>query len=290
VLEGADLEEQIGSFIDDVVEGFVRGATEGFPEEWQLEELWVQLRQIWPVGVDLKVLEKEAGDVANIERDHLIEVLKQDAHDAYDRREAEVGSEVMRELERRVVLSVLDRKWREHLYEMDYLREGIYLRAYSQRDPLVEYQREGFDMFAAVMDGIKEEAVGFLFNLEVQVEDDEPVEEEFEPMRAELPSQTRELATDPGLIDLAKQPGNVGKETPQIRAKGLEKPKQPQNLAYSAPSEQGEAEVAGVTASNADDEFADVGRNQLCPCGSGKKYKRCHGAPGGPTGLTARVS
>ena len=78
----------------------------------------------------------------------------------------------MRELERRVLLSVLDRKWREHLYEMDYLREGIYLRAYSQRDPLVEYQREGFDMFAAMMDGIKEEAVGFLFNLEVQVEDE----------------------------------------------------------------------------------------------------------------------
>ena len=207
VLEGADLEEQISTFIDDVVEGFVRGATEGFAEEWQLDELWVALRQIWPVGVDLKVLEKEAGDVANIDRDHLIEVLKQDAHDAYDRREAEVGSEVMRELERRVVLSVLDRKWREHLYEMDYLREGIYLRAYSQRDPLVEYQREGFDMFAAVMDGIKEEAVGFLFNLEVQVEeDDEPVEEEFEPMRAELPSQQRELASDPGLIDL-KKPG-----------------------------------------------------------------------------------
>ena len=94
----------------------------------------------------------------------------------------------MRELERRVLLSVLDRKWREHLYEMDYLREGIYLRAYSQRDPLVEYQREGFDMFATMMDGIKEEAVGFLFNLEVQVEDDEDdeAEEEVEveePMR-----------------------------------------------------------------------------------------------------------
>ncbi len=93
----------------------------------------------------------------------------------------------------------------------------------------------------------------------------------------------------PDLIDL-KKPANVGRETPQIRAKGLEKPKQPQNLSYSAPSEQGEVEVAGATASNADDEFADVGRNQLCPCGSGKKYKRCHGAPGGPTGLTARIS
>ena len=120
---------------------------------------------------------------ANIDRDELIEQLKADAQAAYDRREAEVGEEVMRELERRVVLSVLDRKWREHLYEMDYLREGIYLRAYSQRDPLVEYQREGFEMFAAMMDGIKEESVGFLFNLEVQVEEDDEDEDD-EPMVA----------------------------------------------------------------------------------------------------------
>src|SRR3982750_4963075 len=96
----------------------------------------------------------------------------------------------MRELERRVVLSVLDRKWREHLYEMDYLREGIGLRGYAQRDPLVEYQREGYDMFMAIMDGIKEESVGFLFNLDVQLvdEDDEPVEEVEEPLQRELRS------------------------------------------------------------------------------------------------------
>src|SRR5204862_3199710 len=113
----------------------------------------------------------------NLDRDELIETLKKDAHTAYDNRELEVGEDVIRELERRVLLSVLDRKWREHLYEMDYLREGIYLRAYSQRDPLVEYQREGVDMFAAMMDGIKEEAVGFLFNLEVHVDDEEDEEE-----------------------------------------------------------------------------------------------------------------
>ena len=95
-----------------------------------------------------------------------------------------MGEEVQRELERRVILSVLDRKWREHLYEMDYLREGIYLRAYSQRDPLVEYQREGFDMFAAMMDGIKEESVGFLFNLQVEVEDDDEDDEVHGPSRS----------------------------------------------------------------------------------------------------------
>ena len=180
VLEGADLQEQIRTFVDDVVTGYVNGATQEFAEEWDLEALWTALRQIYPVSVDPEVLEKQAGGRANLEVDELVEVLKQDAHEAYDRREREVGEEIMRELERRVVLSVLDRKWREHLYEMDYLREGIYLRAYSQRDPLVEYQREGFDMFAAMMDGIKEESVGFLFNLEVQVEADEEVEVEAE--------------------------------------------------------------------------------------------------------------
>ena len=275
VLEGKDLQDQIRTFIDDTVAGYVTGATEEFAEEWDLEALWTALRQIYPVGVDHRTLEEQAGGRANLDRDELIAALQQDAHEAYDRREAEIGETVMRELERRVVLSVLDRKWREHLYEMDYLREGIYLRAYSQRDPLVEYQREGFEMFATMMDGIKEESVGFLFNLEVSVEveeEDEEVEEVLEPMRQPVPS--------------FDQP----RETPLIRAKGLDQPAKPANLAYSAPSEDGEAEVKGVTATNADDEYAGVGRNDRCPCGSGKKFKQCHGRPGGPTGLTARVS
>jgi preprotein translocase subunit SecA len=218
-------------------------------------------------------------------------VLTKDAHEAYDRREAEVGSEVMRELERRVVLSVLDRKWREHLYEMDYLREGIYLRAYSQRDPLVEYQREGFDMFAAMMDGIKEESVGFLFNLQVEVEDDEDDEVQAQPVAPQVSASTPQIdfaqaaAHAPGA-----QPQQQHQHTPTIRAKGLDKPNRPQNLSYSAPSEDGEAEVRGTTATAADDPFAKVGRNAQCPCGSGTKYKMCHGRPGGPTGLTARAA
>lgn len=276
VLEGADLQDQINTFIDDVVRGYVAGATEGLPDEWELDALWAQLGQIFPISVDLEVLEKEAGDRANIDADDLAERLRVDAHAAYDRREAEIGSEVMRELERRVLLSVLDRKWREHLYEMDYLREGIYLRAYSQRDPLVEYQREGFDMFAAMMDQIKAEAVGYLFNLEVQVDeeaDNEDVElEVVEPMRQPVPGSDR------------------ARETPHIHAKGLDTPKKPQNLSYSAPSEDGEVEVRGAAAAAEDDPFAGTGRNADCPCGSGKKFKKCHGAPGGPTGLTARIS
>ena len=233
-----------------------------------------------------ETLEKEAGGRANLDREELIEALKKDAHAAYDRREAEVGEEVMRELERRVLLSVLDRKWREHLYEMDYLREGIYLRAYSQRDPLVEYQREGFDMFAAMMDGIKEEAVGFLFNLEVQVEDGGRGRGRgrgARSTRADAPGGRR----PPSARRAAARTARRRRSGPRASRR----PQPPQNLSYSAPDRgTARSRSRGGTVTNADDPYADVGRNALCPCGSGKKYKRCHGAPGGPTGLTARAS
>lgn len=278
VLEGADVEDQVRTFIDDVVTGMVQGATEGLVDEWDLEQLWTDLGQLWPVSVDRDAYVEDVGGLDGVDRDELIKTLQADAQAAYDAREAEVGEEVMRELERRVLLSVLDRKWREHLYEMDYLREGIYLRAYSQRDPLVEYQREGFDMFAAMMDGIKEEAVGFLFNLEVTIDEDDDEEDDeeevLEPLRQAVPS--------------APQPDAAAPASPLVRAKGLEPAKQPENLSYSAPTEQGEVEVKGSTVTNADDPFAKVGRNAQCPCGSGKKYKMCHGRAGGPTGLTAR--
>jgi len=308
VLEGADLQEQISSFLDDVVEGFVTGATEGFAEEWDIDALQTQLRQLWPLSVDINAMADEVGGVDALERDEVIEALQQDAHAAYERREAELGSEVMRELERSVVLSVLDRKWREHLYEMDYLREGIGLRGYAQRDPLVEYQREGFDMFMAIMDGIKEESVGFLFNLDVQLVDDEPGEDEVveEPLQRELRSLDQPGGLQPGGVQAGEEARD---HRPHITAKGLEPQRTPQHLTYSAPSEDdsalavpaafgGEEDTrpqmpvgrpGGRTVTNADDEFADVGRNALCPCGSGKKFKRCHGAPGGPTGLTARI-
>ena len=174
VLHGEDLHEQLRHMTHDVIEGYVAGATaDGYAEEWDLEQLWTALKQLYPVSVSIAELEEASGgDRAGLTGEFITEELKADADAAYDAREATLGPEVMRELERRVVLSVLDRKWREHLYEMDYLQEGIGLRAMAQRDPLVEYQREGFNMFAAMMDAIKEESVGYVFNLEVQVEDD----------------------------------------------------------------------------------------------------------------------
>ena len=151
---------------------------------------------------------------------------------AYDRREEELGAEIMRELERRVVLSVLDRKWREHLYEMDYLQEGIGLRAMAQRDPLVEYQREGFDMFTAMMDGIKEESVGYLFNLEVQVEEAPPAARRW-TCRSAAPVPTLAPPTLP--TDEARPPSRSGRVPPALRAKGLDVAR-PQHVEYSAPS------------------------------------------------------
>src|SRR5687767_254297 len=173
VLEGADLHEQLQSMVDDVISAYVDGATEtGYAEDWDLEQLWTGLKALYPVGLTIEdLLEAEAeGDQSALTADVLKAKLLDDVHTAYENRETALGSDVMRELERRVLLSVMDRKWREHLYEMDYLQEGIGLRAMGQRDPLVEYQREGFDMFNAMMEAIKEESVGFLFNVEVKTE------------------------------------------------------------------------------------------------------------------------
>ena len=276
VLEGADLHDQVVEMIDDVVTAYVVASTEGFPEQWDLEALWAALKTVYPVSLRASELEREAGGRDGLDRDTLLDDLKADAQKAYQAREAEVGSEVMRELERQVMLSVLDRKWREHLYEMDYLREGIGLRAYSQRDPLVEYQREGFDMFNAMKEGIREETVGFLFNLEVEV-DEEVAEEDVEG--------------DTLVADDHDHAGHDhAHEHVHIRAKGLGETRPPAQLTYTAPSEDGEAEVVAAPATGQVDAYAGISRNAECPCGSGKKYKKCHGAPGGPTGLTARAN
>jgi len=277
VLEGADLHEQVRSMIDTVVEEYVTAATEGFPEEWDLDALWAALKTLYPISLKESEFEDRGGR-DGLTREELVAEIKTDAQASYNAREEEFGAEVMRELERRVVLSVLDRKWREHLYEMDYLREGIGLRAYSQRDPLVEYQREGFDMFSAMMDGIKEESVGYLFNLEVQVGDDAG-DDAGDEVDAESPE-----------FGAAVAQAAAAAEAPSIIAKGLSAPKHPQKLTYSAPTERGEAEVTGALPSDADDPYVGISRNAACPCGSGKKYKKCHGAPGGPTGLTTRVN
>ena len=224
VLEGADIKELVKKFLEETLTAYVNAATAtGVAEDWDLETLWKALKSLFPISFSADELLKEIGGASALDSEFLLDRVLSDSEAAYQKRESDLTPTVMRELERKILLSVLDRKWREHLYEMDYLQEGIGLRAMAQRDPLVEYQREGYDLFTAMMDAIKEELVGYLFNVEVQVEGD------------------------------------------QVGAKGLTPTPAPvQSLQYSGAEV--EPSAAGGTSKNAP-----------CPCGSGKKYKRCHG-------------
>ena len=231
VLEGADIKEQVTGFIEDTIRGYVGAATnEGFPEEWDLDQLWTALKATYPISFKVEDIEAEVGGRTGLDTDFLTAKVLDDIFAAYAKREQDLGAEVLRELERKILLSVLDRKWREHLYEMDYLQEGIGLRAMAQRDPLVEYQKEGYELFSAMMDAIKEELVGFLFNVEVKVENE------------------------------------------HVEAKGVTPAAPKQELRYSSPSESGQVSKSSPSVNGG------VSRNSPCPCGSGKKYKRCHGA------------
>jgi preprotein translocase subunit SecA len=227
VLEGADIKDQVAVFVDDTLTAYVSMATsQGYSEDWDLETLWNALKTIYPISFTIEEIIARVGSRSGLDAEFLSAAVLEDCKAAYSKREESLGSEVMRELERKVLLSVLDRKWREHLYEMDYLQEGIGLRAMAQRDPLVEYQREGFDLFSAMMDAIKEEIAGFLFNIEVTVE-----------------ASNNEVT-------------GAGLEAKALPTSGLQ---------YTAADENG-VKVTG-----------EVSRNAPCPCGSGKKFKRCHG-------------
>jgi preprotein translocase subunit SecA len=227
VLEGEDISPQVQTFVADTLVAYVNAeTTQGYGEDWNLERLWQALKLVYPISFTPEELIAKVGSASAIDSEYLTAQILEDATLAYDKRQSDLGAEVLRELERKVLLSVLDRKWREHLYEMDYLQEGIGLRAMAQRDPLVEYQREGYELFAAMMDGIKEELASLVFNVQVTVEGD----------------------------------GS------QVKAAGItEKPAEVTGLQYTASDE------SGVSTKG------EVSRNSQCPCGSGKKYKRCHG-------------
>jgi preprotein translocase subunit SecA len=384
VLEGADLQEQVKGFIGDVVTGYVTGATsEGYPEEWDLQELWRAFAQLYPGGMTADdAIEEAGGERGGLSADLITELIVQDALDAYERREEELTPDTMRQLERRVVLSVLDRKWREHLYEMDYLREGISLRGYGSRDPLVEYQREGYDMFTSLMEGIKEESVQYLFHAQVQVYENPIVEDAVEggtaqdgtvqggtvqrgtvqdgtvqggavqagavqgraaqgsiaparpvpagltrggpppgagagrgapagvvpggPSPAGVPAAPQRPAAGggQGARGRSGQPGSparpgrhsrTGPRTPRSGSQaaqvaqaapsttavpaGLDRPQRQGALRYSAPSEDASGRSVQRNAPKSGPDYSKVGRNAPCPCGSGRKFKQCHGDP-----------
>ena len=168
ILHGDDLKEQISGFVDEVLTTIIDArVSEGHAEDWDFDELWSALKQVYPISITVDDLAEDAGDRTKITRDQIVKEVLADAHLIYDEREKSVGEESMREIERRVLLSVIGERWPEHLYEMEYLKEGIGLRAMAQRDPLVEYQREGYDMYQAMLGAIREETVTYLFNLDL---------------------------------------------------------------------------------------------------------------------------
>ena len=168
ILHGDDLKEQISGFVDEVLTSIIDArVSEGHAEDWDFEDLWNALKQVYPISITVDDLAEDAGDRTKITRDQIVKEVLADAHIVYDEREESVGEESMREIERRVMLSVIGQRWPEHLYEMEYLKEGIGLRAMAQRDPLVEYQREGYDMYQSMLDAVREETVTYLYNLDL---------------------------------------------------------------------------------------------------------------------------
>jgi preprotein translocase subunit SecA len=268
ILEGRDISENGREELEGVIERLVEEYTASdILEDWDLDELETQLRQIWPVAIDVAALAPET-----IDREKLKDDLDEDAMAAYDEREDKLGEELMRHLERSILLQVIDNRWREHLFDMDYLREGIHLRGFAQIDPLVAYKNEGFTMFEELMHSIWEEFSKLVFNAEIEFT--EPPGGAFQGGGFEAGTDGQALnysggtlEAQPSALEQVAAPAGAGTAT----AGGAV------DLAASqavGPNGNGGDVVETVVK----DEHDKIGRNDPCWCGSGKKYKRCHGA------------
>ncbi|MBB4903954.1 preprotein translocase subunit SecA [Actinophytocola algeriensis] len=263
VLKGEDLHDQVENMIVDVVTDYVRAETGGgYAEDWDHEKLWTALKTLYPISLKFDDLVEEAeAEGKDLTSEFLEEAIVADAKRAYRDREADIdakaGPDAMRRLERQVMLSVLDRKWREHLYEMDYLKQGIGLRAMAQRDPLIEYQREGFDMFATMLEALKEECVGYLFNLQVEQPEPEPSDAASLPSAADRVVRAQRAVAAAQAAQQAQAERVAAAEEkipPALRGKGLGAPPGgPQKLTYSGPAEGGGVESRSNSSNNGRD-------------------------------------
>jgi preprotein translocase subunit SecA len=255
ILDGDDLRDDTFDAIAATVERAVHvTCVTEYPEEWDTEELHRQIATIFPTDITRAQLDEAT------HRDTLVELLVDDAVARYEAKEASVGADNLREIERRVMLSMIDQHWREHLYEMDYLREGINLRAMGQKDPLAEWQREGFDMFEAMMGQIQDNFVAYVSHLQVAKVEEAP--------RAPSTNRMRYSSSDD-----AEQ----GAAAMRAAAAGI--PAEDRSGDFAPGPDAG----APVTSNGAEETLQPVrvektpGRNEPCFCGSGKKYKLCHG-------------
>jgi len=263
ILEGRDMSEIARDETEGVIERLVDEYTPGdVLEEWDMPELETQLRQIWPVGIDVASVAPET-----VDREKLKDALDDDAMNAYDERERQFGEELTRYLERSILLQVIDNRWREHLYDMDYLREGIHLRGFAQVDPLVAYKNEGFAMFEELMHSIWEEFSKLIFHVEVEV-DPAQARQAFRPNGERQPA-----ALDYSGGTLEGQPSALQQVAAAGSAGALE-----MTAAQAAGPAGGDGAAGVVETVVKDEREKDIGRNDPCWCGSGKKYKKCHGA------------
>ncbi len=258
ILEGRDMSETARDEVEGVIERLVDEYTSAeLLEEWDLEELETQLRQIWPVSIEVGSLRPE-----EVDREKLKDALDEDAMNAYDEREAQLGEELMRYLERSILLQVIDNRWREHLFDMDYLREGIHLRGFAQIDPLVAYKNEGFTMFEELMHSIWDEFSRLVYRAQIEVQ----------------PADGAVAANDgePTALDYSGPSEGQPSALAQMRAAGGAA------AAAAAVDTAASQSVGGnggeVVETVVKDEHDKIGRNDPCWCGSGKKYKKCHGA------------
>ncbi len=265
VLEGRDMgdvaREQIGGVVANKVGDYT--ASDVF-EEWDLDGLETQLGTLWPVSVDLAELDPQTSS-----REQVTELLTEDVLAAYDEREEEFGEELMRALERHILLQIIDTRWKEHLAEMDYLREGIHLRGFAQIDPLVAYKNEGYIMFQALMDSIWEEFARLIFHVDVEIEP-AAVDDTFGPedAPADVNYSGGTAADQPSaLADARAAAGSGAAATATAPAAAA---------AGAGTAGNGAGGTNPATVVKGEDE--KIGRNDPCWCGSGKKYKRCHGA------------
>ncbi len=271
ILEGRDMSDVAGEELEDVVGRVVDEYTQGDVfEEWDIPGLRTRVAGLWPLQADLGGLD------ASADRDDIRELLIDDSHRAYDAREEEFGEELMRYLERQILLQIIDNRWREHLYEMDYMREGIHLRGFAQIDPLVAYKNEGYTMFQELMAGIWEEFARIIFHVEVnaeparaQAQAEGIFEPEEEPQGVQYSGGGEEQPS--AIVDARTQAAAAGAGAATAAASGDDgnggQPATPAGTHRDA-----------TTGAVVKDEHSKVGRNDPCWCGSGKKYKKCHGA------------
>jgi preprotein translocase subunit SecA len=263
ILEGRDISETARDELEGVIERLVEEYTAGdILEEWDLDELETQLRQIWSIGIGVAALAPET-----VDREKLKDDLDEDAMNAYDEREDKLGEELMRHFERLILLQVIDNRWREHLFDMDYLREGIHLRGFAQIDPLVAYKNEGFTMFEELMHSIWEEFSKLVFNAEITQAPGGNGSGGFEAGtdRPSLDYSGGTLGAQPSALERVAAAAGAGTAT----ADGAV-----DMAAAQAVGPNGVEVVETVVK----DEHDKIGRNDPCWCGSGKKYKKCHGA------------